>query len=227
MSGGLNTGATYKETRRFAPVQAHDSTREINFVGPVHHRGHGDTAIQVVCGGRHFSECTPLRIIGRAAAPRPSIPGAEAFQIAGHKAFNWPVRRLSNGRYRRLQLAGMATKALYRRIAESTLAAALSDTPVVLIHGPRQSGKTTIAQRAGTRRKYPYYTFDDATTLAAARADITGFVARLGQHAVLDEVQRVPELFAALKPVVDANRRSARFILIGSSNVLLVPRLSD
>ncbi len=121
----------------------------------------------------------------------------------------------------------MARSALYRRLAEPALLAALADTPVVLVHGPRQCGKTTLALQVGQRRRYRYYTFDDAATHAAARADITGFVMRLERHAILDEVQRVPELFAALKPIVDANRTSVRFILTGSSNVLLVPQLSD
>lgn len=121
----------------------------------------------------------------------------------------------------------MARVALYRRLAEPRLVEALADTPVVLIHGPRQCGKTTLALQVGKRRGYRYYTFDDAATLAAARTDITGFVARLERRAILDEVQHLPELFAALKPVIDADRRSARFILTGSSNVLLVPRLSD
>ena len=133
---------------------------------------------------------------------------------------------VSIGRPPALQLAGMAVR-LYRRLAESALTAALADTPVVLIHGPRQCGKTTLAQQVGRRRGFRYYTFDDAATLAAARADVTGFVARLERRAILDEVQRVPELFAALKPTVDANRASVRLILTGSSNVLLVPRLSD
>jgi len=124
-------------------------------------------------------------------------------------------------------LAGMARAALYRRLAEPRLVEALADTPVVLIHGPRQCGKTTLALQVGKRRGYRYYTFDDAATLAAARADITGFVARLERRAILDEVQHVPELFAALKPVIDTDRRSGKFILTGSSNVLLVPRLSD
>jgi uncharacterized protein len=121
----------------------------------------------------------------------------------------------------------MARIALYRRLAEKRLIAALADTPVTLIHGPRQCGKTTLALQVGKRRRYRYYTFDDAATLAAARSDITGFVARLERRAILDEVQRVPEIFAALKPIIDMGRRSARFILTGSSNVLLVPRLSD
>ena len=121
----------------------------------------------------------------------------------------------------------MAPPRLYRRIAETAVSAALADTPVVLIHGPRQCGKTTLAQQVGRKRRYRYYTFDDAGTLAAARTDITGFVARLERHAILDEVQHVPELFAALKPIVDVNRNSVRFILTGSSNILLMPRLSD
>ena len=122
----------------------------------------------------------------------------------------------------------MATRAtLYRRVAERQLSAALSDTPVVLIHGPRQCGKTTLAQQIGNRRRYRYYTFDHAATLASARADITGFVSRLEPHVIIDEVQHVPELFAALKPVVDSQRDSVRFILTGSSNILLIPRLSD
>ena len=121
----------------------------------------------------------------------------------------------------------MARTALYRRLVQPALVAALADTPAVLIHGPRQCGKTTLAMQVGQRRRYRYYTFDDAATLAAARADVTGFVARLERRAILDEVQRVPELFAALKPVIDANRTSVRFILTGSSNVLLVPQLSD
>src|SRR5882757_9403215 len=116
---------------------------------------------------------------------------------------------------------------LYRRLAEPALITALADTPVVLIHGPRQCGKTTLALQVGKRRRFRYYTFDDAATLAAARSDITGFVSRLEKHAILDEVQHVPELFAALKPIVDANRNAVRFILTGSSNVLLIPRLSD
>ena len=148
------------------------------------------------------------------------------FQLADADSFNQPVQRLSFSRSLALQLADMAAT-LYRRLAEATLITALADTPVVLIHGPRQCGKTTLALQVGKRRRYRYYTFDDAATLAAARSDITGFVSRLEKHSILDEVQHVPELFAALKPLIDANRNAVRFILTGSSNVLLIPRLSD
>ena len=87
------------------------------------------------------------------------------------QGFIWPVKRVSFGRYLALQLADMAAT-LYRRLAEDALVAALADTPVVLIHGPRQCGKTTLALLVGKRRGYRYYTFDDAATLAAARGDL-------------------------------------------------------
>lgn len=138
-----------------------------------------------------------------------SIGRCLGFHLAAAKGFIWPVPGFTISRYGRNPVPPIT---------------ALTDTPVVLIHGPRQCGKTTLALQVGKRRRYRYYTFDDAATLAAARSDITGFVSRLEKHAIVDEVQHVPELFAALKPIVDANRNAVRFILTGSSNVLLVPR---
>ena len=77
------------------------------------------------------------------------------------------------------------------RLVEPRLAEALDDSPVVLIHGPRQCGKTTLAQRAGGKRR-AYFTMDDVVARAAAEADLAGFVADLPALATLDEVQRVP-----------------------------------
>ncbi|MFA6107740.1 MAG: ATP-binding protein [Candidatus Latescibacterota bacterium] len=116
---------------------------------------------------------------------------------------------------------------LYPRYAEARLIEALSDTPVVLIHGPRQCGKTTLAQIVGGRLGYAYFTFDDEVVLGAATADPVGFVADLPERVVLDEVQRVPAVFRALKASVDRQRRPGRFLLTGSTNVLLVPALVD
>jgi hypothetical protein len=104
---------------------------------------------------------------------------------------------------------------------------ALIDTPVVLIHGPRQSGKTTLARAVGEARGYRYFSFDDEAARGAAEWDPAGFVADLPERVILDEVQRVPALFTALKAVVDRRRTPGRFILTGSANVLLVPRLAD
>jgi predicted AAA+ superfamily ATPase len=116
---------------------------------------------------------------------------------------------------------------LHPRFAGPRLVEALSDTPVVLIHGPRQCGKTTLARTIGDPRGYTYFSFDDDVALAAAEADPAGFVADLPERAILDEVQRVPGLFPALKSVVDRRRTPGRFLLTGSAHVLLVPKLAD
>jgi hypothetical protein len=119
------------------------------------------------------------------------------------------------------------TATTHPRYLAARLQEALADTPVVLIHGPRQSGKTTLARAVGERRGYRYFSFDDEAARGAAQQDPAGFVARLPERAILDEVQRVPELFTALKHAVDRWRVAGRFILTGSANVLLVPKLAD
>jgi len=117
--------------------------------------------------------------------------------------------------------------ALYPRYAEPRLDEALADSPAVLIHGPRQSGKTTLARTAARTKGYAYVSFDDDVARSAAQADPAGFVADLPERAILDEVQRVPTLFSALKTTIDRKRVPGRFVLTGSTNVLLVPRLAD
>ncbi len=121
----------------------------------------------------------------------------------------------------------MAETPFYPRLARARVEEALADTPVVLIHGPRQCGKTTLARDVGETASYGYRTFDDDTLRAAASADPIGFVDRLPPRAILDEVQRVPELFTTLKAAVDRDRTPGRFLLTGSANVLFVPRLAD
>jgi len=121
----------------------------------------------------------------------------------------------------------MTIPVFYPRLVMPRLIEALGDTPVVLIHGPRQSGKTTLARRVGDAADYAYISFDDDVQRAAAQADPVGFVAELPDKVVLDEVQRVPELFTSLKVAVDRDRSPGRFILTGSANVLLVPKLAD
>ncbi len=117
--------------------------------------------------------------------------------------------------------------AAYPRFLRARVAEALTDTPVVLLHGPRQCGKTTLARQVCEPLGYGYASFDDDTLRAAALADPVGFATGLPAHMVLDEVQRVPELFTALKVVVDRDRQPGRFLLTGSANVLLLPRLAD
>lgn len=121
----------------------------------------------------------------------------------------------------------MTAPIFYPRFVESCLTEALTDTPVVLIHGPRQCGKTTLAQQVGEARGYRYFSFDDTVALAAAQADPAGFVDDLPERAILDEIQRAPGLFTAIKAAVDRRRTPGRYILTGSANVLLLPRLAD
>lgn len=121
----------------------------------------------------------------------------------------------------------MKPNALFPRFSQNRLEQALADTPVVLVHGPRQCGKTTLARMVGDKAGYAYFNFDEAVILKAAEHDPTGFVMDLPERVILDEIQRAPGLFVAIKSAVDKHRVPGRFILTGSSNVLLAPRLSD
>ena len=106
--------------------------------------------------------------------------------------------------------------------------AALTDTPVVFLNGARQTGKSTLVRDlAEGERPARYLTFDDATVLAAARHDPAGFVAGLEGPVIIDEVQHVPDIFPALKLAVDRDRQPGRFLLTGSANILLLPRVSE
>uniref|UniRef100_UPI0031010E48 ATP-binding protein n=1 Tax=Neorhizobium sp. EC2-8 TaxID=3129230 RepID=UPI0031010E48 len=113
----------------------------------------------------------------------------------------------------------------YARKVRPKIAEALSDTRVVLISGPRQAGKTTLA-REFVAEDRPYITLDDTGTLAAARSDPIGFVRGLDK-AIIDEVQRAPELMLALKESVDIDNRPGRFLLTGSANLATVPAIAD
>ena len=105
---------------------------------------------------------------------------------------------------------------------------ALSDTPVVLLSGARQTGKSTLAKwLAEGSHPARYVTLDDVTVFASVKQDPAGFIQGLDGAVVIDEVQRVPELFSAIKLIVDQERNPGRFLLTGSANVLLLPRLSD
>lgn len=102
---------------------------------------------------------------------------------------------------------------------------ALQDTRVVLLAGPRQAGKTTLV-RSLAKDERTYLTLDDATTLSAAYADPAGLVRDLDQ-AIIDEVQRAPDLLLAIKESVDRDPRSGRFLLTGSANLMMLPRIAD
>src|SRR5213078_1403578 len=122
----------------------------------------------------------------------------------------------------------MVTCVIRRNITDHLLQA-LADTPVVLINGARQTGKSTLVQsrEVADERSRQYLTFDDPGVLAAARRDPNGFLAGLTTPVTLDEIQRVPELFPSIKVAVDRKREPGSFLLTGSANVLLLPKLSE
>lgn len=114
---------------------------------------------------------------------------------------------------------------MFERLIKSRVEEALADTPVVLVTGPRRAGKTTLT-RALIQQTRPYLTLDDQTTLDAARFDPVGFIRNL-DSAVIDEVQRAPDLLLAIKKSVDEDYRPGRFLLTGSANVLTLPKVAD
>jgi len=117
---------------------------------------------------------------------------------------------------------------MIRRNIEERIRASLADTPVTLLNGARQTGKTTLAQKiASEHPDAQYLTLDDAGTLALASHDPQQFVRNLSSLAVIDEVQRAPALFRAIKLEVDRKRKPGRFLLTGSANVLMLPQLSE
>jgi predicted AAA+ superfamily ATPase len=124
-------------------------------------------------------------------------------------------------------LPALPTTQVLPRLVEAALQASLADTPVVLLQGPRQCGKTTLARCVAEPAGFGYLSFDDDNLVRAARADPLGFVTDLPARMVLDEVQRVPEIFTTLKLVVDRDRQPGRFLLTGSADVLLLPTLAD
>ncbi len=125
------------------------------------------------------------------------------------------------------QLSAGYSAPMLARHAAARVRTALADRPVVLLHGARQTGKTTLVRALAEEVGARYVTLDDLTMLAAARGDAAGFLAGLAQPLVLDEVQRAPELLVAIKAAVDRERTPGRVLLTGSANVLLVPRVAE
>lgn len=119
----------------------------------------------------------------------------------------------------------MNTPSLYPRWIEPRIDEALLDTPVVLLAGPRQAGKTTLV-RQFTERGLHYLTLDDELTLLSAREDPVGMIRNL-DRAVIDEIQRAPQLLLAIKKTVDEDRRPGRFLLTGSANLMALPTVAD
>jgi predicted AAA+ superfamily ATPase len=119
----------------------------------------------------------------------------------------------------------MNSSSLYPRTIELRIAEAMADTPVVLISGPRQAGKTTLVRKVA-EQGIRYLTLDDELTLLAAKEDPVGMIRNL-DRAVIDEIQRAPQLLLAIKKSVDEDRRPGRFLLTGSANLMALPTVAD
>lgn len=117
----------------------------------------------------------------------------------------------------------MNTKNFPRKL-KNRMEIAMRDTPVVLINGPRQSGKTTLVKEYSS--SLPYFTLDDDNLLNAVKQDPIGFINQLDK-AIIDEIQRAPELLRAIKFSIDNNRKAGRFLLTGSANLLALPQIGD
>ena len=141
---------------------------------------------------------------------------------------------------------------IYPRGIQSRLIEALEDSPVVFVHGPRQCGKTTLAlltlapnyvgsevlhalsrnrvsfEGLSLRNKdYQYFNFDNPVVRETALNDPLGFIDDLPDRVILDEIQRVPDIFDAIKIAVDRKRTPGRFLLTGSTSLMLLPKLAE
>jgi uncharacterized protein len=119
-------------------------------------------------------------------------------------------------------------KAFIDRHVRPIVLEALREARAVCLLGARQSGKSTLA-RTIAERDHPaqYLTLDNDATRRAAREDPTGFIARLHGPAVIDEVQRAPDLLLAIKERLDLHDERGQFLLAGSANILTLPTVAD
>lgn len=114
---------------------------------------------------------------------------------------------------------------MIRRTLARSLREAARSHPVASLTGPRQAGKTTLVQSEFPRHAYVSLELPDQR--AFAQEDPRGFLAQFDEPVILDEVQRVPELFSYIQVLVDASRKTGRFILTGSQNFLLMQQISQ
>ncbi|MFO1294203.1 MAG: ATP-binding protein [Rubrivivax sp.] len=114
---------------------------------------------------------------------------------------------------------------MFARIAAERLVRLARGFPVVVVTGPRQSGKTTLARSCFA--SYAYVSLEDPDVRQRVAADPRGFLAANSEGVVLDEAQRVPELLSYLQTAVDTDRRPGRYIVTGSQNLRLSQAVSQ
>lgn len=111
------------------------------------------------------------------------------------------------------------------RDAEATLKKVASQFKAIALTGPRQSGKSTLARATFPDKKY--ISLENLDIRRAALDDTRGFLNNLADGAIIDEAQRVPELFNYLQQVLDESTERGKFILTGSNNFLMLESISQ
>jgi predicted AAA+ superfamily ATPase len=115
---------------------------------------------------------------------------------------------------------------IYKRWQESTVYKAMKTRRVLLLSGPRQCGKTTLAKQLATKDS-DYRTLDNLALRQLALNDPQGFVKHSGKMLIIDEIQRAPDLLSAIKLVVDENTQPGQYLLTGSANIQSLPSVQE
>lgn len=115
----------------------------------------------------------------------------------------------------------------YPRYLKTKLLRALEASPVVLLGGGRQTGKTTLMKELSAEKQFDFISLDNIRFLGGAREDPMGLLEQFTHPLIIDEVQRAPELALPIKMKVDNNRAPGMYVLTGSANPLVIPRLND
>ena len=114
---------------------------------------------------------------------------------------------------------------MIKRHIEKNLIKAAGEYPVVILIGPRQSGKTTLVRTTFNRHRYT--SLEDPDNREFASEDPRGFLGQFTGSVILDEIQRVPTLFSYIQSIVDEKDQAGQFILTGSQNFLLMEKVSQ
>ncbi|HRD60556.1 MAG TPA: ATP-binding protein [Nocardioides sp.] len=112
---------------------------------------------------------------------------------------------------------------LLHRFAKALVQETLEDTPIAVIQGARQVGKSTLARAITNSRPSLMLSLDTQAVFQAAIADPDSFVRQTSDLLVIDEVQRAPQLILAMKDAIEEDRRPGRFLITGSANLLELP----
>lgn len=155
-----------------------------------------------------------------------------------HLPFLQPLYFINNSIYRFFYLEKMSQNfwltilrfnrkihIMYKRHLAKHIIKYSKEYPIVALVGPRQSGKTTLIKSLFPT--YKYISLENIATRRIATEDPQGFLLTHGPFIILDEVQNVPELFSSLQELVDANQEPAQYILTGSSQFLLVEKITQ